>query len=259
MLGERPLDHLVEREEAPHPLVVHDEGADVLGGRGGRIVRHVEADPFAAVPFDDRFRRVPRLARRIGAGAIVEDAPVGRPRPSPVRRDARLARVARVAPRHLVALLGIAPREDPAARHGRAVIAQLRETVELLPGFDERLAVGVLEIGQGAAIHFLGHFLGIGVDRIDVIPREVEERIGEGAAVLAVHFAQAMEEAGHDPDIGLRFARRRRGLPVPLQPARRIDEGAVLLGEAGGRKLEHFRLDARRIGGILRTEILPEA
>ena len=201
MLGERPFDHLVESEQAPHPLVVHDEGADVFGGRGGRIVRHVEADPFAAVPFDDRFRRVPRLARRIGAGAIIEDAPVGRPRPSPVRRDARLARIARVAPRHLVALLGVAPREDPAARHGRPVIAQLRETVELLPGFDERLAVGVLEVDKRAAIHFLGHVLRIGVDRIDVIPRQIEERIGEGAAVLAVHFAQAMEEPGHDPDV----------------------------------------------------------
>src|ERR1700722_11160928 len=101
MLRERPLDHLVESEKAPHPLVVHDEGADVFGWRGGGISRPVETDPFAAVPFDDRFRRVPRLARRIGASAIIENAAVGRPRPSPVRRDARLTRIARIAPRHL--------------------------------------------------------------------------------------------------------------------------------------------------------------
>src|SRR6202042_295738 len=150
MLWERPFDHLVESEKASHPLVVHDEGADVFGGRGGGVVGHVKADPFAAVPLDDRFRRVPWLARRIRAGAIIEDAAVGRPRPSPVRRDARFTRIARIAPRHLVALLGVAPREDPAARHSRAVIAQLCETAELLPGFDERLAGGVLEIDQGA-------------------------------------------------------------------------------------------------------------
>ena len=41
--------------------------------------------------------------------------------------------LARVAPRHLVALLGKAPREDPATRHGRPVIPQLSETVELPP------------------------------------------------------------------------------------------------------------------------------
>ena len=260
MLGERSLHHLVEREQAAEAFRLHDEGADPRGWRRRRrVVGHVDADPLGAVPFDDRLGRIPRLAAQIRAGPVVENAPVRRPRPGPARRDALLARVARVAARHLVALLGVAAREDPAAGRGRTVIAQLREAVELLPGLEGRLAGGVLEVGQRPAVHLLGELLGIGIDRIDVVPGEVQERIGKRAAVLAIHFAQAMEEPSHDPDVGLRFARRRRRLPVPLQPARRIDERAVLFGEAGGRKLEHLRLDRGRIGRIVRTEILPEA
>ncbi len=49
-----------------------------------------------------------------------------------------------------------------------------------------------------------------------------------------------------------------RRLPVPLQPARRVDQRAVLLGEAGRRELEDLGLDLRRIGRVLRAEVLPE-
>ena len=55
--------------------------------------------------------------------------------------------------------------------------------------------VGVLEVGERAAVHFLGHLFRIGIDRIGVVPGEVQERVGEGAAVLAVHLAQAVEDA----------------------------------------------------------------
>ena len=99
---------------------------------------------------------------------------------------------------------------------------------------------------------------GSGSVGIGVVPGQVQDRVGKRAAVLAIHLAHPVEDPGHDPDVGLRFARRVGRLPVPLQPARRIDQRAVLLGEAGRRQLEHFGLDARRIGRILRPEILPE-
>ena len=135
VLGERALHHLLAREQAPGALIVHDERPDAVGGTCRRpIVGHVDADPPAAVPFDYRLLRVPRLAGNIAAGAIVEDPPVGRPRPRPVGRNALLARVGRIASRHLIALLGVAARENPAARLRGAVIAQLRKAVEQLTG-----------------------------------------------------------------------------------------------------------------------------
>src|SRR5271154_605505 len=45
---------------------------------------------------------------------------------------------------------------------------------------------------------------------------------------------------------------------MPLQPARRIDERTVLLGETSRRELEDLGLDDGRIGWILRTKVLPE-
>ena len=67
-----------------------------------------------------------------------------------------------------------------------------------------------------------------------------------------------MEDPGHDPNVGLGFARRIGCLPMPLQPASRIDQRTVLFGEAGRRQLEDFSLDARGVGRVLRTEVFPE-
>src|SRR6266851_7133651 len=116
MLREWAFHHLVAGEQTADTLGVHDERTDRVGGlRGRRIVGDVDADPPAAVPLNDRLGRVPGIAGQVGTGAVVENSPVGRPRPGPVRRNTLLARVRRIAPRHLVALLGVAAREDPAA------------------------------------------------------------------------------------------------------------------------------------------------
>ena len=66
---------------------------------------------------------------------------------------------------------------------------------------------------------------GSGLDRVGVVPRQVQDRIGERAASLRVHLAHAAEQPGHDLDVALRLARRVGRLPVPLQPARRSWSG----------------------------------
>src|ERR1700722_3077425 len=76
------------------PLGIHDERSDAIGRLGGRrVIGHVDAGPPLTVPFDDRLFRIPGLAVEVGARAIVENSPVGRPSPGPVRSDALLARI----------------------------------------------------------------------------------------------------------------------------------------------------------------------
>ena len=106
---ERPVAHHGAGEQARHALRVHDERPDRLLGRHGRpVVGHVQPDPATAVPLDQPLARPPRPALRIGRSPIVEDAPVDRPRPRPLRRQPGVRRVARVAPGHHVAGFGVA-------------------------------------------------------------------------------------------------------------------------------------------------------
>ena len=121
-----------------------------------------------------------------------------------------------------------------------------------------RRTVGLLQVGQRAAVHFLRQFLRIGIDRVGVVPGQVQDRIGEGAALLAIHLPHPVEDPGHDIEVALSLARRFGRLPVPLQPTRGVHQRAVFLGEARRRKLEHLGLDAGRVGRVLRPEILPE-
>src|SRR6185437_9438368 len=127
---ERAVHHLLASEQASQSLIVHNEGTDALGGIYSRpVVRDVDADPAAAIPLDDRLAGIPGLSCDVCASAIVQDATIGRPSPGPIRRDALLSWVRRVAAGHLVALLGEAAREDPAPGFGRAIIAQLRKAI----------------------------------------------------------------------------------------------------------------------------------
>ena len=85
----------------------------------------------------------------------------------------------------------------------RAVVAQLREAVEQPAGGQRHRAARVLDVDQRAAVHVLGQFLRVGIDRIGIVPGQIEDRIGKGAALLAVERAQPVEDARHDPDIAL--------------------------------------------------------
>ncbi len=260
MLRERPFRHRGAGEQAPDAFGIHDERTDSIGRfRGRRIVWHVDAGPACAIPLDHRLGLVPGFSGQVRTSAVVEDSPICRPGPGPVGRDTLLARVRGVAPRHLVTLLRKAAGKDPAAGCGGAVIAQLRECVEQLAGAQRYGTRIVPDVGQGPAVHVLGELLRIGVRRIGIVPGQIQDRVGKRAALRAVHFTHAMEYSGYNPDIRLGLARWLSGLPVPLQPAGRVDQRAVLLGEACCRQLEDLGLDAGRVGRILRPEILPEA
>ncbi len=94
--------------------------------------------------------------------------------------------------------------------------------------------------------------------RVLVVPGEIQERIGEGAAFLAIQFLHPQMDLRHDPHVSLGLARRRARRPVPLQPAARIHQRAFILGEAGGGKLDHLGLDLGRVGRVVDAVIFPE-
>ena len=250
---ERAIDHHAPREQPSRSFRIHDVGADIARFRRRCDVGHVVAGPHRAVPLDQLALRIPGLAVDVRRGAVVEDAPVGRPGERPAEISAGIARVAGVAPGHHIALLGPAAGIDPAAAGGRAVVAQLPEPVELLALLEHHLG-RIDRVGDGGddiAVHLPRHLVAVG-------PVEIDDRIGEGAALLLVESAQAPMELRHDPGVGLRFAGRFGARPVPLQPAAGIDQRALVLREAAGRKLEDLGLDVGRLDVIVDALVLPE-
>ena len=122
-----------ERGVAPDGFQTDRAGRRRVAGRFrlGKI-RHVETGPFAffLVPPDELLALAPRFAIRLGAGAIVDDAAVTRPRETPAVTvgTVRLAAVA------LVDLVrAVAAGVNPAARRGAAVVLQSEVIVELTP------------------------------------------------------------------------------------------------------------------------------
>src|SRR5579863_6323695 len=98
----------------------------------------------------------------------------------------------------------------------------------------------VFHIGKGAAIELFGNFRERRVLGDRVAPAEVEDGVGELAAVLAIEFTDFEEDTGEDFLIESGFSRRRYGSPFPLQPARGVDECAVLFREARAREAIDF-------------------
>ncbi len=222
------------------------------------VIRHVEADPGSAVPLDKLLALRPGLAVHVAGRAVVQDAPVDRPRPRPVRRKATVARVGVVPPGHLVALLGEASRVDPAAASRRPVILQLREPVELFAGAERHRPSSILLVRQGVAIDLARQLVRPRRVCQFVRPVQVDDRVGERAALFPVQRLQPVVQPGHDvhvqPCLGWRLLRR----PVPLKPAARVAERPFVLGEARGRQLEHLRLDRGGIHVVVLAVVLPE-
>ena len=226
------------------------------------ILKSGTSAPAHFLPVQKTYLRagIPRLAGRIGRGAVVEDAPVGRPGPGPAQGVAEAGRVGGVAPGHLVPVLGPAPAEDPAARGGGAVGLQVGEGGELLPLPGQRLGLvlGVGDVGQRLAVELAGQLVRRGGLGLEVGPRHLDDGIREGAALLLVEGPQRQEDPGHDLGVAPGLARRLGRLPVPLQPAAAVDQRAVLLGEAGGREAEDLGLDGAAVDVVELAVLLPE-
>ncbi len=134
------------------------------------------------------------------------------------------------------------------------------EAVELLPGRLDHLGriLRVLEIGERLAAHLLQHFAEVGVDGVRVRPGDIENLLGESAALLLVESLHGEEDARDDFLIGLGETGRIERFPLPLQPARGVGEGAVLLREVGRREHEDFGGDLRRRRAAVLARRLPE-
>jgi hypothetical protein len=104
----------------------------------------------------------------------------------PSQRVADAGRVRVVAPAHLVARLRPAAAEDPAAACGAAVVAQLAEARELLALLAQHLGrIGILESASALPLNSIASSSPVsGSSRLDVRPGQIEDGIGELAAVL---------------------------------------------------------------------------
>ena len=164
--GQRPVGEPVGRVQPAPPVGLHDErlaaGEGVLGDRVRRrlVVRplrprevgHVVAGPLALllVPPDVGLALRPGPAGRVGRSPVVEQAPVGRPRPPPLGGHPALLR-ARLAAGGLVHAAGEAAAVDPAAAARRAVRLQLGEGRERRPVGTPPVDLAQHRLGAGLA------------------------------------------------------------------------------------------------------------
>ena len=270
----------------------------VLGRPVGRRLRlrkvgRVEPRPTALllVPPDQLLALAPGPALRIGAGPVVEDAPVVRPGeapPVPVR-------TVRVAPERPIHPIGsVAARVDPAAARRRAVLPQRGDAGELRPvvGLAGRIravdgprrpAAPARQTGQAGAGRLLGRgrllafapngTVGVGAPpRVDVPtvdlgqhrlherfavcvlrvpPVQGPERLVTGVVALACLRDQPPGELVDEPGLAGGISRGLHGLLAPLEHALGLGEGAFLLHVARGREQEHLG------GDLLRIELAP--
>src|ERR1035438_8995775 len=118
--------------------------------------------------------------------------------------------------------------------------SQVEELAHLLAGFQHyRFGVRlIVQVGDCPAVDLLGDFFERWLRRIRIPPVQVQHRFGRRATLLLIKLANLQEDARNDLLIRLGLARRIHGLPLPLDPARRVGKRAVLLGEVGGRQQE---------------------
>jgi hypothetical protein len=156
--GQRPVNHALGREQPALAVRLHDER--VVAGEGGRAaeiwvgaaarsaveheVGHVVADPAALllVPPDPFLPFAPWLAVQVGRRPVVQDPPVGRPRPAPLRLAPSRAAVGHPVGR-VVNAAGVDPGVDPAPRGRRSVGAQLGVRRERLTSLRSGAVVAV--------------------------------------------------------------------------------------------------------------------
>jgi hypothetical protein len=182
--GQRPVNHTLGGEQPALAVGLHDERVVAReGGRAAEIrvgaaarsaveheVGHVVADPapLLLVPPDPFLPLAPWFAVRVGRRPVVQDPPVGRPRPAPLRLAPSLAALGH-AVGGVVDAAGVHPGVDPAPRGRRPVGAQLGVRRERLAGRRSGAVVAV-DLRQ----HRLRIGLAVLVDRI--VPGQVQQR-----------------------------------------------------------------------------------
>src|SRR5204862_6566121 len=125
----------------PEPVA----GGDRLGVLGVGRVHEMWIPPLPALAL------ALRLAVQVGGGAIVDVAPVGRPRPPPLQVGAGHARRIRLAARREVLIpRREAPAVDPRRARRRAVVLQLAESLQVLLGIPGHVAVDLPQELEGA-------------------------------------------------------------------------------------------------------------
>ena len=139
VLRERTVLKRRERaKEATDAFRIHDEWTHVILRRRihfeiGNVVAH---PPSGLVPPDLTPFGVPRFAGRIARRAVVHDAPIGRPRPRPIRIDAEARWILGAATLGHRTGLGPRPGVEPIAAERCAVVFQRCEAWQLLSGLD---------------------------------------------------------------------------------------------------------------------------
>ena len=238
VFGERPVEQAgaVKRPKAVH---LHDEGVPAAGCAGA--VHHV-THPGPVLPGHHGLFRVPGVAVFVHRSPVVEYAPVGRPRETPVGAYADtflLRRAVGVAPGHHVAFFRPGTAMQPVAAGGGAVVAQNRKPRHLLAGL-EFLAVDGHVAGI-AAVQQLGH---VGRRKLAVFlpgfQAELLHRIGEHPAVFGVQGPHPLTKSQEHFAVGLGGAARGRRLTAPLQPAAGVGDGTFFFHVCGTGQQEDF-------------------
>src|SRR5690348_13543107 len=249
------------------PVRLHDErvgagdgvhaDALLLNGGAGRLVKlevgHVVAGPGAlaivgaGIPPDQLLALGPRVAVRIGGGAVVEDAPVRRPGEAPARVIGVLAGgVAVAAGGQIHPFLRDVAAIDPAAASRAAVVLQ------------RGVAGDLLIVGDGVAADLLGDGFGTWLLQRTferVVPGHGEQALVARGGAARVQLAQAPAQMHEEPRLGARVAGRVHRFVVPLEHTLRVGEAAVLFGRPGGGHVEDFGLHRGGVYAVQPPEV----
>src|SRR5262249_18377662 len=117
-------------------------------------------------------------------------------RPAPGGVDAQPGRIVGIAPLCVGTSVRPGSAVEPVAAGGGTVIAQPGKAGQLLSGlpFVRRRQLFVLEIRQGLTVDLLGYRSERRAAGIGVSPTQVQDGIGELAAILLVQFAYLEED-----------------------------------------------------------------
>ncbi len=233
------MNGIVPRQRrGPADIRVRAAARSAVDHEVGHVVTHPAT--LLLVPPDVLLPLAPGFARRVGRRPVVEDPPVGRPGPAPLRLAPSLAAVRHPVGR-VVHAARVHPGVDPAPGRRRSVGAQLGVRGE---------QVARLRAGQVAAVDLLEHRRWIGLARIGlvvlagrIIPGQVQQRpiavIGRVRQLRPDPLAQLVEEV----EVALAVAGRVERLVAPLQHPLRLGERPGLLGVARRGQEEHLGRD----------------